>query len=219
MTRSVTLYGADYSVYTRIARLALEEKGVAYDFEPVDIFAQGATIEEYLLRHPFSKIPAFEYDDFPLYEAGAISRYVDEAFGGPALQPDAPQARARMNQVISILDSYGYKALVWDVFFERVRVPQKGGAPDESKIAAGLDMSRKCLLALGDIKGRAKWLAGDVFSLADCHAYPMFVLFRMAKEGDDLFADAGGLGQWYKAFHARKSAQATRHPLETEESV
>ena len=35
------LYGADYSVYVRIARLALYEKGVGYDLVPVDIFASG----------------------------------------------------------------------------------------------------------------------------------------------------------------------------------
>ena len=53
----------------------------------------------------FGKIPAFEHGGFRLYEAGAINRYVDEAFPGPRLQPEHPRARARMNQIISILDS------------------------------------------------------------------------------------------------------------------
>jgi len=34
-----TLYGANYSVYVRIARMALEEKGVDYELVPLDIFA------------------------------------------------------------------------------------------------------------------------------------------------------------------------------------
>ena len=38
---TVTVYGAPYSVYVRIVRLALEEKGVAYRLEEVDIFADG----------------------------------------------------------------------------------------------------------------------------------------------------------------------------------
>lgn len=33
------LYGADYSVYVRIARMALEEKGIDYELVPLDIFA------------------------------------------------------------------------------------------------------------------------------------------------------------------------------------
>ena len=40
MARPV-LYGADYSVYVRIARMALAEKGVEHDLVPVDIFAPG----------------------------------------------------------------------------------------------------------------------------------------------------------------------------------
>ena len=37
----LTLYGLSRSVYTRIARLALEEKGVDYGFEEVEIFGKG----------------------------------------------------------------------------------------------------------------------------------------------------------------------------------
>ena len=33
------LYGADYSVYVRIARMTLAEKGVRYRLDPVDVFA------------------------------------------------------------------------------------------------------------------------------------------------------------------------------------
>jgi len=109
------LFGAAYSVYVRIARLALVEKGVAYRLEEVDIFAEGGPPADHLARHPFGRIPAFEHDGFRLYESGAIARYVDEAFPGPVLQPAAPKARARVNQAISILDSYAYRTLVWDI--------------------------------------------------------------------------------------------------------
>ena len=68
------LYGADYSVYTRIARLALAEKGVGYRFEPVDIFAPGGPPAAYRARHPFARIPAFAHGEVALYEAAAITR-------------------------------------------------------------------------------------------------------------------------------------------------
>lgn len=100
------LYGADYSVYVRIARLALLEKGVAYDLVPVDIFAEDGIPVAHRQRHPFGKIPTFEHGDFHLYETGAITRYVDEAFDGPALQAIDAKTRGRMNQIISIADGY-----------------------------------------------------------------------------------------------------------------
>ncbi len=51
----------------------------------------------YLEKQPFGKIPLFEHNGFCLYETGAITCYVDEAFEGPALQPQEPVNRARMN--------------------------------------------------------------------------------------------------------------------------
>ena len=44
------LHGASYSVYTRIARLALIEKGVEHAFEAVDIFAPGGPPSAYLAK-------------------------------------------------------------------------------------------------------------------------------------------------------------------------
>ena len=99
------VFGAPYSVYVRAVRLALEEKGVPYELVPVDIFAPGGPSPEHRERHPFGKIPALEHAGFRLYEAGATTRYVDEAFPGPRLQPEEPRSRARMNQIIGILDS------------------------------------------------------------------------------------------------------------------
>lgn len=215
----VTLYGADYSVYTRIARLALEEKNAAYIFEPVDIFSALGPGDAYLERHPFARIPAFAHGDFELYEAGPIARYVDESFEGPDLQPADAKARARMNQMVSILDSYGFGALVWDVFFERVRAPQHGRAPDEARIRAGLEVSDKCLAALDALQGRNIFLASHDFTLADLHAYPMITLFRMAPEGASLLDYYPDLAAWYRRVHDRDSAIATRHPLETANSI
>ena len=42
MTRPI-LYGADYSVYVRIARMALEEKGIDYELVPLDIITTRAS--------------------------------------------------------------------------------------------------------------------------------------------------------------------------------
>ena len=44
----IKLLGLRISVYTRIARLALEEKGIPYDFEEVDIFADDGVPDRYL---------------------------------------------------------------------------------------------------------------------------------------------------------------------------
>jgi glutathione S-transferase len=209
-----TLFGASYSVYVRIARLVLAEKRVPYRLVEIDIFAEGGPSPDYLRRHPFGRIPAFEHDGFRLYEASAISRYVDEAFPGPPLQLSEPKARARMNQIIGILDSYTYRTLVWDIFVERVRASANGRVPDEAKIAAALPRARTCLKALEDLMGAHAWLAGPALTLADLHAAPMFAYFRLADEGAKLMAALPGLERWWQAIAARPSLLATRSPLE-----
>jgi glutathione S-transferase len=209
-----TLYGAAYSVYVRAVRLALEEKGVPYELVEVDVFAEGGPPADYLARQPFGRIPAFEHDGFRLYESGAISRYVDEAFDGPALQPREPRQRARMNQAIGILDSYAYRTLVWDIFVERVRAPANGRTPDEARIADALPKAEVCLRAMGDTMGDEPWLAGAALSLADLHAAPIFVYFRMAPEGAAMLDRHPGLRRWWEGMAQRASMAATRSPLE-----
>src|SRR6185436_170699 len=73
------LFGADYSVYVRIVQLTLAAKGVHYDLVPVDIFSADGVPAWYREHHPFGRIPAFEHDGFRLFEATAITRYIDEA--------------------------------------------------------------------------------------------------------------------------------------------
>jgi glutathione S-transferase len=209
------LFGAAYSVYVRAARLALAEKGVRYGLVEVDIFAAEGPPADYRERHPFQRIPAFEHDGFRLYETGAITRYVDEALPGPPLMPAAPRARARANQIISIIDSYGYRPLIWDIFVERVRAPAQGRKPDEAKIAAAIPKAETVLHALHTLADPGgPYLTGGDVSLADLHTAPMFAYFTLAKEGSDLLAPQPRLQAWWRAMRARASMAATRSPLE-----
>ncbi len=208
------LYGADYSVYTRIARLALAEKGVAYRFETVDVFAPDGPPAAYRARHPFGRIPAFAHGDVALYEAAAITRYVDEAFAGAPLQPADPAARARMTQIISILNSYAFRPLVLDLYVQRVSVARRGDTPDATRIAAALPECERCLAALATLQGRLQFLAGDTLSLADLHAAPMLAYACLAPEGAAMLARHASLAAWWQRMASRSSLSATRFPAE-----
>jgi glutathione S-transferase len=204
-----TVFGADYSVYVRAVRLALEEKGVGYELVEIDIFAPGGPPEDYLRRHPFRRIPAFTHGDFALYETPAIQRYVDEAFDGPPVQPVDPRSRARMTQLIAILDNYGYRPLVWDIYVERVVRPGQGRAADEDRIQGALPAASRCLHAMAALMGDAPWLAGAEPSLADLHAAPMFDYFLQAPESHALMAPHANLRAWWERLRARPAMART----------
>lgn len=211
----VTLYGLDRSVYTRIARLALEEKRVAYALEPVEIFGPEGVPPAHRARHPFGRLPVLRHGDFQLYETAAITRYVDEAFAGPPLQPAAVRDRARMNQIVGLLDAYAYRPMVWDVFVQRVRLPRTGGTPDEAVVARGVAAARTALGALEALAQGSAFLVGEALTLADLHAFPMLRYFALAPEGRDCLAHCPRLGEWMDAMQARASVARTASPYET----
>ncbi|TIT49839.1 MAG: glutathione S-transferase family protein [Mesorhizobium sp.] len=204
MTKPI-LYGADYSVYVRIARMALEEKGVGYELVPLDIFAIEGIPAWYLEHHPFGRIPAFEHDGFRLFETNAIARYVDEAFEGPALQPADARGRARMGQMTGMLDAYGYRSMVWDVAVERLEKAE----PDERLIAGGLSQAQTVLKVLASLKADGPWLLGDQLTLADLHAAPIIAYFLKVGEGRDLLARFADIRDWYARVADRASFART----------
>ena len=211
---SAQLYGLARSVYTRIARLALEEKGVPYALHEVEIFGPGGAPPEHLARHPFGRIPVFEHDGFRLYETAAITRYVDEAFDGPSLQPSQPRERARMNQLVGVIDAYAYRPMIWDVLVERVLKPMEHKPSDEARIAAGVAAAAVCLQALDALAPCAPHLLGPDLTLADLHAYPVLRYYTLAPEGQAALQRHPRLQRWLGLMRQRASVLHTRSPRE-----
>jgi len=206
---SIELLGLRISVYTRIARLALEEKKVDYELREVDIFADTGPPAEYLEYNPFGTIPCLKYGGFTLYETGAICRYIDEMFLGMPLQPKEPAPRARMNQIISVLDSYTYRPMVWDVYVQRIVVAGSGGQADEALIATALPTLKTVLQQIDLWRGDSDFLVGDAITLADLYAYPMLRYFIETGEGSAMLESFPRLNEWLSHMQTRTSARAT----------
>ena len=205
------LYGPSYSTYTRSARLAMEEKGVDYDHVEVD-FMEGMPAEQ-IARQPFSKVPAFEHDGFPLYETGAIERYIDEGFGGPGLQPENLQQRARMAQLISIVDNYTYGPVI-GLCEQRIFAPMMGGETDEAACQALLPDVQNALGALENLLEGNSYLAGDNLSLADLHLAPVFWYFVQTPDAEAALSDKPGLRAWWEKMKSRDSMAKTEPKFE-----
>jgi glutathione S-transferase len=204
-----TLYGPAYSTYTRSARLAMEEKGVDYDLVEVD-FLQGPMPEEQVQRHPFAKVPAFEHNGFELYEVTAIERYIDEGFDGPSLQPESPKERARMNQIISIIDSYTYSCTVGQLVIQRIVMPMLGEQSDESAIAEAMPEISKCMGIIAGLRADSKFLVSERVTLADLHLAPIFDYFQSTPDSDPILQKNSGLRNWWTEINKRESMRKTQ---------
>ncbi|NIM27594.1 MAG: glutathione S-transferase family protein [Gammaproteobacteria bacterium] len=206
------LYGPGYSTYARSARLAMEEKGVDYDLVEID-FIGGGMPEEHLARHPFGKVPAFEHDGLMLYETSAIMRYVDEAFDGPSLQPSDVAGRARMTQVISVIDSYTYPRTISDLVIQRLVQPMLGGTADESIIEAAVPEVDKSMREFERMLGDHEYLVGSTLSLADLHLAPVFAYFVDTPESKAILESKPSLSAWWERIASRDSMTKTQPNL------
>jgi glutathione S-transferase len=207
MADPVDLHGYRYSVYTRTARLALLSKQVEHRTVEVDPFA--GLSEADLELHPFGRVPALTHGAFRLFETGAITRYVDRAFPGRPLQPEGAAALARMDQVISALDSYGYRPLVRQVASHAFFRPHFGEESSRDEIASGLEASAKILSFLDRVAAEGLVLSGRDTSLADWHLAPMIDYFVRAEEGNAALSRHPALQRWWDRLSSLDLVRAT----------
>lgn len=202
----IIIHGVPGSPYVRMPILACEEKGVPWRLK---VLAMGeAKTPEFLKLQPFGRIPVIEHEDFVLYEAQAILRYIDQAFEGPSLVPAAPRAAARMSQVMNIMDWYVMPSLTAGIGWNRVVAPMLGLPVDEAAVAAAIPLARTSLKALEDILGDKPFFAGDAVSLADLMAVAHLEFAPLSPEGSDLMAGSPLLA-WLERMQARPSVQAS----------
>lgn len=207
MSDEIVIHGVPGSPYVRKVLLTCEEKGAPHRIAAMAIGA-GKT-PEHLAGQPFGRIPWIEHGDFGVYETDAIIRYVDEAFDGPALQPKEPKARARMNQVMGIVDAYVMSSMTSGIGWPRIMCPRLGLPVDEAAIAAAVPPSQVCMSALDAIIGDQVFMAGATLSLADLMLLPHLDFLLQSPEGRDLLAGAPRLAAWLERMRARPSVRAT----------
>ncbi|MGI9351989.1 MAG: glutathione S-transferase family protein [Rhizobiaceae bacterium] len=206
---AIELHGYKYSVYTWIARACLHQKGIAYETIEVDPFSLDLS-SDYLILNPFGNVPTLIHDGFTIYESRAITTYLDSTFEGERLTPTDTRALSRMNQIISIIDSYGYWPMIRQVFSQRVFAPALGEDTNEDEIRIGLAGSEKVLQALNAIADEGLQLNGDQFTLSDIHLAPMVSYFTMAPEGAALLKQFTALLNWWDTVQHKACFTSTR---------
>lgn len=204
------IHGPNFSTYVRSVRLALLEKGVDYGLEEVNILTGAHTEPAHLARNPFGKVPSFTHDGVTIYETSAITRYIDRAFPGMSLQPSDAKLAARCDQVVCVIDSFGYGAIVGKLVWQRMVMPMLGGTPDDAIVTAALPMVKTCLAEFSRLLDKGPWFGGDALSLADIHLAPVFAYMMGTEEGRDLVTVMPALSGWWHRMEARSSMNATQ---------
>jgi glutathione S-transferase len=239
---SLVLYHGWRSSASRRVRLALAEKGLAYESRIIDMVKGEQHAPEYLAMNPNGVVPTLLHDGRVLYESSVIAEYLDECFPTPPIRPADPYARAVMRNFVRWIDEQCLPKLIvfnWSTSMQPVasqwsdaelaqrlaRIPsaQRREAwtrvarrpyTDDEKAAA-----MRGLLQLLDrmtellAQSRGDWLLGDVFSIADIAAAP-FVM-RIGELNGPALAACAPVAAWWARVQVRPSfALARIEPFE-----
>jgi glutathione S-transferase len=206
----ITVYGIPGSPFLRSVEIALIEKDASYDLVAL---APGEHKQaDHLARHPFGRVPAFDHDGFALYETQAIIRYIDEIFPNPPLAAGDSKQRARMNQVIGIIEWYFFPKAAAPIGFNRIIGPRLLGLPaDEAAIAEALPMAETCFAELNRLLGDQPYFCGGQISIADIMLAAQLDLLCETPEGAKLIGGTN-LKPWLERMLARPSFVATEPP-------
>ena len=182
-----TVHGAGLSPFVRKVRIALKEKGIAYDLDPVVPFNVSA---EFKKMSPLGKIPV--YTPMPgvhIPDSSVIIAYLERTQPKPALYPASPEDMARS----LFLEEYADSAVVaaaGPVFFQRIVGPRfMGQATDETVVKDCLESKLPPLLGWLDeqVDGN-EFLVGKTFSIADIGVTSPFINLMHAGERLDASA-------------------------------
>lgn len=201
------VYGIPGSPYVRMILLALQEKAFPYTF--VKMPFGGHKTPDYLARHPFGRIPAFEHDGFAFYETQAAIRYLERIAPVPELIPADPKAEARMNQIVGIADSYIMPDISMKISFNRLIAPKLGLPVDEAAIAEAAPRAKICIDELARLMGPQRYFTGDAVTMADLMLVPHLDYFEMTQEGRGLMEPHPNLIEWLNRMRDRCSMRNT----------
>ena len=182
----LTLCGFPASNYYNKVKLALLEKNLPFHEERVPVPNAN---DEVLAASPLGKIPFLRTPQGNLCESQAIMEYIESACPQPPLLPADPFAAAKVRELIIFIDLHlelVVRELYGQAFF--------GGTVSEATQARVRRQLDKNIAAFKRLVKFAPYVAGDIFTQADCSAFASLPLVGMATKavlGEDMLLAAG----------------------------
>ncbi|MFT3928733.1 MAG: glutathione S-transferase family protein [Spongiibacteraceae bacterium] len=196
------LHGTPISNFYCIAKQALQEKGIA--FEEVQVMANQEPT--FLKASPMGKIPALETEHGFLTETNVILEYLDAVYPANPLYPQDAFARAKVAQLIKIIELYvetpAHNMVRWLFGMEQL--------PDYVRDTARPAMERG-IAALTRLARFSPWVCGEQYTAADIFLYRSvgMVSIMASKFYDwDALAAVPGLAEWQARMAQRPVTQS-----------
>jgi len=180
---TLKLCGFAVSNYYNKLKIQLLEKAVPFEEELVWLKPLESST---LLRSPMGKVPFLETPHGCISESAVCAEYIEQAYPHHPLMPAEPFEAAKVREIITYLELHVElvaRELYPQAFF--------GGAVDEATQTRVRKQLAKGVEGLSKLVKFSPYIAGDMFTLADCSAIVNLPLVSMASKavyGEDVLA-------------------------------
>ncbi len=173
--------------------ILLEEKGVDYDIDFIDVYDPPAW---FLEISPTGKVPVLQVDGEVLFESTVIGEYLEEVYD-PKFHPSDSLVKAKNRAWME------FTSPLYGGTFNFMMSTSK---EDAAKHVSFMLNTQK---SLNDVMVKKPWFNGDDFSIIDIFAAPYFVRVEFFKKHFkvDILDGFDNLQEWSDRLLARPSVQ------------
>ena len=97
------LYDHPFSPYAQKVKIALREKGQAFEAILPQGIGSGGAAGEFAEANPRLEVPALIHGDVRLFDSTIILEYIEDCWPQPALLPASPAERARVRMIEEVM--------------------------------------------------------------------------------------------------------------------
>jgi len=207
---SLMLYEHPLSPYAQKVKIALREKGLAFEAVLPQGMGTGGAVGAFVEANPRAEVPALIDGEVRVFDSTIILEYLDDAYPAQAMRPHAPQERARVRMLEEVMDTH-FEAITWGLselsWFKRAE-----GATAEAIRAAAARQLSGFYAWLERQLGRRTWFNGAEFGWGDLAVIPF--LNGAVGQGHSL-PEGSRLADWLARANARPSVAQTVDDIRT----
>src|ERR1700742_2264662 len=109
---TLIVYEHPLSPYAQKVKIALDEKGIAYEAKIPVAIGSGQPDREFLRSNPRGEVPSLIDGDVRIFDSTIILEYIEDKWPTPALLPATPAERARVRMLEEVMDTH-YEPITW----------------------------------------------------------------------------------------------------------
>lgn len=200
----IRLFDHPLSPYAQKVKIALREKGQAFETVLPGGLGAGGAAGEFLAANPRAEVPALVDDDVAIFDSTVILEYIEDRWPTPPLLPASPAERARVRMLEEVMDTH-FEAINWGLSEIRWFRRAEGELAEQLQAKAADQTAGFFAWLERQLEGR-DWFNGAAFGWGDLAVAP----YINGSVGHGHRPEAGSkLADWQSRVNARPSVAET----------